>query len=142
MDKHVTMLGALLIGFGIVALVIGASLFFVIAGAGAISGDDEAMFITGMIGTILATISAFVGLPAILGGIGMMKRWNWARYLVLIVAALNILNFPFGTLLAVYTFWVFSQDEVVDVFRKRLPGDPPPSSPPSTMNGDDEIYAT
>ena len=52
-----------------------------------------------MIGALLFTV------PAIAGGYGMLKRKRWARKLVLMSAVVAALNVPFGTALAVYTFW-------------------------------------
>lgn len=43
--------------------------------------------------------------PAIAGGFGMLRGKQWARKLVLVSAVVAALNFPFGTALAVYTFW-------------------------------------
>jgi formate/nitrite transporter FocA (FNT family) len=52
-----------------------------------------------VIGALLFTV------PAIMGGYGMLKHRRWARKLVLVSAAVAALNVPFGTALAVYTFW-------------------------------------
>lgn len=52
-----------------------------------------------VIGALLFTV------PAIMGGYGMLKQRRWARKLVLVSAAVAALNVPFGTALAVYTFW-------------------------------------
>lgn len=52
-----------------------------------------------VVGALLFTV------PAIAGGYGMLKRKRWARKLVLVSAAVAALNVPFGTALAVYTFW-------------------------------------
>lgn len=60
------------------------------------------------VGALLFTV------PAIAGGYGMLKRKRWARKLVLVSAAVAALNVPFGTALAVYTFWFLlgSRDEL------------------------------
>ena len=47
-----------------------------------------------------------ISAPGIIGGFGILKKYSWARVLVLILGALNLLNIPFGTILGVYTFWV------------------------------------
>ena len=49
--------------------------------------------------------------PGILGGYGLLKKYSWARVLVLILGALNLLNVPFGTILGVYTFWVLLNED-------------------------------
>lgn len=51
------------------------------------------------VGALLFTV------PAIAGGYGMLRQKRWARKFVLVSAAVAALNVPFGTALAVYTFW-------------------------------------
>jgi hypothetical protein len=51
------------------------------------------------VGALLFTV------PAIAGGYGMLKQRRWARKWVLVSAVVAALNVPFGTALAVYTFW-------------------------------------
>lgn len=43
--------------------------------------------------------------PALAGGFGLLTRKKWARKFVLISAVVAALDFPFGTAIAVYTFW-------------------------------------
>lgn len=40
-------------------------------------------------------------------GIGILQRQSWARMLALIVAFLALIHVPFGTVLGIYTIWVF-----------------------------------
>jgi hypothetical protein len=58
-----------------------------------------------MLGALLFTV------PALAGGYGMLKHRRWARKLVLVSAVVATLNVPFGTALAVYTFWFLFVDE-------------------------------
>jgi len=46
----------------------------------------------------------------------LLKRFSWARILVLVLGALNLLNVPFGTALGIYTFWVLLDDQSVKMF--------------------------
>jgi hypothetical protein len=55
--------------------------------------------------TVYAVGALLFTVPAIAGGYGMLKRKRWARKFVLVSAAVAALNVPFGTVLAVYTFW-------------------------------------
>ena len=119
MEKHVTLVAALQIGFGVLGVFIGFLTVVVLIGSGLISENPEAM-------TILATIAIFCGLlffilsiPAIIGGIGLLKYRPWARILVLIVSCLDLLNIPIGTAVAVYTFWVLLNDETAKLFETR-----------------------
>jgi hypothetical protein len=48
--------------------------------------------------------------PAIVGGFGLLRRKRWARKLVLVSAVVAALDFPFGTAIAIYTFWFLFGD--------------------------------
>lgn len=66
--------------------------------------------------------------PGIIGGVGILKGWWWARYLVFVLGALNLFNVPLGTLLGVYTFWVLMQDETTAYFESGgVVNAPPPA---------------
>jgi hypothetical protein len=59
----------------------------------------------------VAVVAAYVliallfTVPALAGGFGLLGHKDWARKLVLVSAVVAALDFPFGTAIAVYTFW-------------------------------------
>jgi len=116
MKKHVTVIAALRIGFGVLGLLIAAFLFAAIVGGGLISGDRDAIAITGLVGTVLAGFLGILSLPYLIAGAGLLRFKPWARMLNLILAALDLLNAPIGTLLGAYTFWVLLQDDTDKLF--------------------------
>ncbi|HEY0591275.1 MAG TPA: hypothetical protein VGF40_05880 [Thermoanaerobaculia bacterium] len=116
MNQHVTILAVLYIICGAILLLIGGGLFMIIAGAGAISGDLEAAAITGIVGVALGGFFLVLSVPSIIAGVGLLGMRPWARILTLILGAFQILNFPFGTALGIYTFWVLLNDQTVAAF--------------------------
>ncbi|HEY0788921.1 MAG TPA: hypothetical protein VGE86_09775 [Thermoanaerobaculia bacterium] len=116
MNQHVTILAVLYIICGAILLLIGGGLFMIIAGAGAISGDLQAAAITGIVGVALGGFFLVLSVPSIIAGVGLLGMRPWARILTLILGALQILNFPFGTALGIYTFWVLLNDQTVAAF--------------------------
>jgi hypothetical protein len=54
----------------------------------------------------------------LVGGIGLLTFQPWARFLVIVVAALGCLNIPIGTLKGVYSLWVLLQDDTIALFQK------------------------
>lgn len=56
------------------------------------------------------------------GGIGLLSFQPWARYLVIVVAALGCLNIPIGTLKGVYSLWVLLQDDTIKLFNPTREG--------------------
>ena len=104
METNVKILGWLHIVLGIIGAIIGAVVLFILLGTGLITGDREAMSILAIVGTLVAMVMSIVSLPAIITGVGLINTRPWARVFALILALLNVLNFPLGTILAIYTF--------------------------------------
>ncbi|MDT7542916.1 MAG: hypothetical protein QOE33_2820 [Acidobacteriota bacterium] len=50
-------------------------------------------------------ISMLLFIPTLVAGYGLLKRKSWGRTAGIVAAILAALNIPFGTALAVYSFW-------------------------------------
>ena len=116
MEKHVTFIGALRIGLGLLGILAAMIVVTAVVGGGLISGDREAIRITAIVGPVVAFFLVLLSVPGIIGGIGLLKWKPWARFLVLILAVLDLFNIPIGTALGVYTIWVLMRDETVQLF--------------------------
>ncbi|HZD55859.1 MAG TPA: sensor domain-containing protein [Anaerolineales bacterium] len=116
MDTHVKVLGWLYIVLGVLGI-LGAFLVFVLVfGGGLISGDQQAIWITGIVATVVGGFLLLVSAPGIIAGFGLLGYRNWARVLALILGILNLPGFPIGTILGVYTLVVLLQDETSKLF--------------------------
>ncbi len=125
MQSHVTILAALHIGFSTLIL-LGA--FFAFAGlalGGALSGDLATFGATAGVGAFIAAFILLISVPGLIGGIGLLKRKEWARILVLVLGFINLINIPFGTILGAYTIWVLIKPETADLFAR--PAAPAPA---------------
>lgn len=116
LDKHVTVLSILYIGINVFFFLCGGLALFFIVGGGLISGEQEAIVATTIVGLVIAGLMTALSVPGIIGGLGLVKRQGWARILVLVLGFLNLINFPLGTALGVYTIWVLMQDEAQAFF--------------------------
>jgi hypothetical protein len=119
MNNHVTIVAALKIGLGALRLLIAIVVSVAVVGGGLISGDPEARAITSVVGTAIALALAPGAVARIVGGIGLLLRKPWARILVLVLAALDLLSIPIGTLVGIYTIWVLVQDETQELLTYR-----------------------
>jgi riboflavin transporter FmnP len=117
MEKHLSAVAALHVGLSILGVILGIFVFVLLTGIGVIAQEKEALFILSTIGTGVGVFFLVISVPGIIGGIGLFKRKEWARILVVILAAINLLNIPFGTALGVYSIWVLVQKETVQLFR-------------------------
>lgn len=116
MEKHITLVAVLNIGFGVMGLLLACMAFLVIAGGGILSGDQDVMIITMIVASAITIFFIIIFLPDLIGGIGLLKRRGWARILVMIIAVLDLFIIPIGTLIGVYTLWVLSNDEAAKLF--------------------------
>lgn len=118
MEKHINVVAALHIGLSILGILVGVFVYIVLFFVGDLSGDHDARFVLGLIAKILVGFMFLLSLPGIIAGIGLFKRKEWARILTLIVSVLDLLNFPIGTAVGVYSIWALVQPEVVEQFKQ------------------------
>jgi hypothetical protein len=119
MKKHVTVVGAIHIGFGLLGLIAALAVFFALNFArGQVGGDETGEMVLRFLSISIPLLIGFLSTLGLIGGIGLFSYAPWARYLVIVVAALGCLNIPIGTLKGVYSLWVLMQDETVKLFRK------------------------
>ena len=116
MKTHVDLLAWLNIASGVLSIFAGLIAFVVLVGSGLISGDWRAMGILSIVAVTVATFMVVLGAPSIVAGIGLLKRKEWARILTLILSCMAAFNFPVGTAIAVYAFWVLLNSETAPLF--------------------------
>jgi hypothetical protein len=117
MKKHVTVVGAIHIGFGFIGLLLALGAFFALNFAKGVVGNDEIpSMVLGFLSVSVPLLVGFLSTLGLVGGIGLLSFQTWARYLVIVVAALGCLNIPIGTLKGVYSLWVLLQDETIKLF--------------------------
>jgi len=124
MEQHVTVVGALTIGLGVFGILIGLFLFTLLAGIGFLAEDEEASVVLVAVGSFLAIFLLILSVPGIIGGIGLFKRKEWARILVLVLSVLHLVNIPIGTGIGIYSIWVLVQKETVLLFNPIVPPAP------------------
>lgn len=119
MKAHITILGWVQILLGILDILVAVAVFGIFAGMGllaGLSGELSLPLLGGAVGTVIGFFLFLTGIPNLLAGFGLLAHKGWARILALILGVLNLLKFPWGTLFAVYTFWVLLDDEVAREF--------------------------
>ena len=89
--------------------------------------DPDAASVAALLGTIggiAALVIAIFSVPALIGGIGLLKYKEWARVLIIVMSAINLIHFPLGTALGIYGIWALTKDETRDLFRAQSIGAP------------------
>ncbi|NIN67365.1 MAG: hypothetical protein GTO63_22225 [Anaerolineae bacterium] len=122
MEKHVTLVGSLHIGYSAFQILGGLIAFMFIVGGGLLGGliaKEELVFgITFFVGTTIAVWVLLVS-TGIVGGVGLLRYRPWARYMVLVLSVLALLNFPIGMAIGIYSIWALVQDETAKLFASK-----------------------
>lgn len=121
MEKHINVVAALHIGFSILGIIIALLVTTILNLIGDFSDDKQAEMVLSIVANGIAVFFTVLAIPGIIGGIGLMKRKEWARILVMIISVLDLFNFPLGTAIGAYSIWALVQPEVVAKFGERCP---------------------
>ena len=71
--------------------------------------------ITFLIGVILLLIA----MPSVAAGVGLLRYRSWGRILTLVLSFVRLLEFPLGTITAIYSFWVLLSRGGKNFFNER-----------------------
>jgi len=130
MAQHIKILGILHIIYAGLVLLAGIIVLVVMGGiAGFLSVSDRAADsdvappILGLIGIGVFCFLLVLSLPGIIGGFGLLKYKPWARIMVIVLSAFELLSVPFGTALGIYGLWALLNRETELMFKV-----PPPAA--------------
>ena len=120
MKNHVTAVAVLQLGMGVFGFIAACILLVVMIGPGllvvGIEGDTMPLTILTAISSALAGMLVIFSIPNVVAGVGLLLWKNWARYLTMVIAVLQLFNIPIGTAVGVYSLWVLLQDEAEQLF--------------------------
>jgi len=116
MEKHVTLAGMIRIGWGVLGLMGGLFAVLVLITVGFSVREPEATPILLVVALVVGLTSFVFAIPGIIGGIGLIRYKNWARYLVMVLSVIDLFNVPVGTIAGGYTLWVLLHDETLALF--------------------------
>ena len=123
MEKHVQLIGIFWIVLGSINFLGGFVIFGVLLGISFLPDlGNEAPSILRIIGSSVGLFLWILSVPKIICGIGLLKRYEWARILTLIIAFLSLLNIPLGTALGIYSFIILLNNDTIKLFNKNYAG--------------------
>ena len=118
MENHVNIIAVLWIISGVFGLFIAFTVFGVLFGMSLIPDVEyEVGIILRIVGIWGSLFVAVFAAPQLIGGIGLMRRQEWARILTLVVSFLNLFAFPLGTVLGIYSIIILVKEETIQLFR-------------------------
>ena len=120
MKPHVNLLGLLQLAWGGMGLLLSVSLLLLAAGAAAIArtpqSDTFTATFTALLFVVFAVALALGGWANAWVGTGLRQHRPAARTGALAISVVNLFVLPFGTALAIYTYWVLLHHEARSLF--------------------------
>jgi hypothetical protein len=124
MRDHVNIVGILWIVLGVFSMIGAAALGF-LGGGGMMMGvlnaghDHDAVAAGALVAGILGILAIFVflmGLVSLFSGLALRKWRPWARIIVIVLSILNLVSFPIGTAIGIYSLVVLFNADVEMAF--------------------------
>ena len=124
MQFHVDLLGALFRIWGMLTMAIGASMLALGVASAALvrsaartgGGSQFAAGLTAATFAILAFLALAWGVAHLIVGKQLRKRRHWSRLAALVLGAVDLLLFPYGTALGVYALWTLLREQAKPMF--------------------------
>jgi hypothetical protein len=116
MNTHVKLVAIFHIVLGALSLVAAMIIFAVFGTMGGVvawHGQTAAAGVVGFVALCIGGLIALHGVPGIIGGWALLTRKSWARVMMIVLGVLDLLHFPLGTVLGVYTLWVMFRSDLI-----------------------------
>jgi hypothetical protein len=117
MEKHIRFIIVLYFIIGILGIISG----LIILNSFSDSSDSKTISLVGIfytenITSLHGILLLFYAVPALIAAFGVKKRKNWGRILSMVWAVVNIPSFLVGTIVGIYSLWVFLKDDTKKLF--------------------------
>lgn len=124
MDKHVRITAYANIVLGVAGLVAAVVVLLTYGGFSGILGLNaeekrpllEVTPLESLVGAAFTGFLLLVSPLLVAGGIGLLGLQGWARWMLTIVSALNLLHVPLGTALGIYSLSILLSEETEFLF--------------------------
>ena len=110
-EGRIRTLGRLYLAVSAVGMLSACVAFAAIAPWGLLSGDPTAGALLVGLGGTFAAVLLILSVPGLIGGLALLTRRSWARVYAMILAAVLLCWFPFGTILGGYSLYVLLQPD-------------------------------
>ena len=118
MDTHKRVLGILFTVTGILQIMVFSILSLIFATLFPLiieQADQDATWILEWVsrfGQLLGLLLIFFfAIPSVIAGIGLLNKQRWAMTLALVLGCFKLFSFPIGTVIGIYTIWVYAEDQ-------------------------------
>ncbi|MGE5340039.1 MAG: PspC domain-containing protein [Candidatus Omnitrophota bacterium] len=123
MAEHVKIIGILYLVLSSLGIIFAVLLFGFLSSIGYLTGNPGANAIIRLIALASSVFFVVISIPGFFAGLGLMKRESWGRMLALILGFINLINFPLGTALGIYSIWALTNSATIAWFEENKPED-------------------
>ena len=107
-DQHKKILGTLFIVFSSLNIVTVVLIALIASAVIPIHVDDmEAIFVINIVKYAVLTLTFVLTTPALIAGIGLLYKKDWALTLAFIIGIVGLLGFPIWTFIGIYSIVIF-----------------------------------
>ncbi len=133
MERHVRIIGLLYVFLGASLILLGVGVLFLFGGA-ALTGTEQqdgsgvVVSLVGAVGGIVFLLLSLLSIPALVAGVGLLRRRPWARIVTILLSGFVLLVPMFGglakfaplsTLLGLYSLWVLLSKRTESLFTRQ-----------------------
>lgn len=116
MENHVILVAVINIAFGFLELLIALVVLAGMIASGFITKKTEATSVIPFAGSAVLFLLLLSSIPEIIGGFGLLKKKPWARILILIIAFMDLIWIPLGTVIGIYELWTMLHEDTRRLF--------------------------
>ena len=107
-DQHKKILGTLFIIFSLLNIVTVLMIVLIASSVIPIHVDDiEVLLVVKIVKYAVLTLTFVLTTPALIAGVGLLYKKDWALTLAFIVGIIGILGFPIWTFIGIYSIVIF-----------------------------------
>lgn len=130
METHIRNAGRLLYWSAIIMAVAAVIVFIAAGGVSGLLMTDNPFYkrtdlasipLERVVALLYVGYCVLMAVPVAIAGKGISEFRPWARTFGMLMAALNMLNFPIGTAVGAYTVWALSDETTEFLFEHRPP---------------------
>ncbi len=126
METHVRAIAILHLifgGIGVVCGILGTVIFVALTalvGSGTSTQDQlGVMILLTSIGGVIFLAAMLLAVPSVILGWALLKRKPWSRMFGVVLSAIQLIHFPFGTALGAYGLWALTSPAAKALFPRR-----------------------
>ena len=111
MRGHIKVVAIVNIAYGVLGLLASAGMLLGGVFSGVFSGGLFSFLAITAASVLGSLIVGGLSVFGIIAGVGLLNHRPWARFVIMVVSAMRLLRWPFGTLFGAYSLWVLLNDE-------------------------------